>query len=133
MMTASGDLLRDAVILIVEDEYYLASDLQAGLEAAGATIVGPFASEVEAEQALAVQVPDCAFVDVNLGGGPSFAVAHALADRSVPFVFVTGYDAGIIPPAFADIARYEKPVDVRKAIEAAAALLSRDIAPPVPL
>lgn len=124
-MTGPRDTLRDAVILVVEDDYYLATDLQTGLEAAGATVVGPFANEGDAERALAERVPDCAFVDVNLGAGPSFAVARALADRSVPFVFVTGYDAGVIPEAYADVGRFEKPVDVRRAVEVASRLMAR--------
>jgi DNA-binding LytR/AlgR family response regulator len=34
---------------------------------------------------------DAAFVDMNLGGDKSHAVADALAARGVPFVFATGY------------------------------------------
>ena len=46
------------------------------------------------DQALALidaQMFDAAFVDMNLGGDKSHAVADALAARGVPFVFATGY------------------------------------------
>jgi hypothetical protein len=29
----------------------------------------------------------------------------------VPFVFVTGYDGWVVPAAYAQVPRYEKPVD----------------------
>lgn len=36
----------------------------------------------------------------------------------VPFVFTTGYDAGVIPPRFSQIARCEKSVDISKVAQA---------------
>ena len=38
------------------------------------------------------------------------AVADALAARGVPFVFLTGYDAQVIPDTYAGVPRSEKPV-----------------------
>jgi two-component SAPR family response regulator len=55
--------------------------------------------------------PDCAIIDINLGSGPSYDVAASLRASQVPFLFVTGYDAGAIPPEFSDIERLEKPVN----------------------
>ncbi len=111
--------LTGAKILILEDDYYQADDLQSTLEHAGATIVGPFCEEQEACAAVAAESLDLAFIDVNLGRGPSFAVAHDLAERAVPFVFVTGYDAGVIPDTFRGVSRLEKPVDARMALRTA--------------
>lgn len=100
-MTDENKILRAAQVLILEDDYYLANDLEIALKAAGALIIGPFGDEMEAKSALAEAKPDCAFVDVNLGAGPSFSVPHALTEYAIPFVFVTGYDGDIIPPEFA--------------------------------
>jgi len=122
-MTLNGDSLRDMRVLVLEDDYYLATDLQDALEAAGATVIGPFGSADEAEQALAEGAPDCAFIDVNLGDGPSFEMPRALAGRGVPFAFVTGYDAGAIPDEFAGVARFEKPIEPKRAVETMARLL----------
>ena len=36
-------------------------------------------------------------LDVNLGRESGYRVADALADRGVPFVFVTGYGCDILP------------------------------------
>ena len=72
-----------ARVLVLEDDYYQATDLQAALEGAGATVIGPFGNEADATVAAAGERLDCAFIDVNLGAGPSFAVPLALAARSV--------------------------------------------------
>lgn len=110
-------------VLVVEDSYYLASDIQRALEAADATVIGPFGTEADAMRALAGREPDCAFVDVNLGNGPCFQVPRALIGRGVPFVFVTGYDASTIPDEFANVPRCEKPIDAPKIVETAVWLL----------
>lgn len=124
-MTDESKSLRDARILVVEDDYYLATDLQDALEAAGARVIGPFSDEADAKSALDHAKPDCAFIDVNLGAGPSFAVPRALAEHAVPFVFVTGYDGGTIPREFAHVGRFEKPVEARKIVDIAVRLLRR--------
>ena len=39
---------------------------------------------------------DAAILDINLGNETSFPVAHALQERGIPFVFITGYDDMIL-------------------------------------
>ena len=109
-MTTPGSLhaLR---VLVVEDDYYLAHDEQSALETAGATVIGPVARTEDALSLAGGSEIDCAVVDINLGAGPSFAVAAALRARSIPFVFTTGYDAAVIPEAFQNVERLEKPID----------------------
>lgn len=106
-----SNLLSGRTILIVEDEYFLAQDLARELEGAGALIVGP-ASNVEDALDLVEETAslDGAVLDVNLQGVMVYPVADALRQRGVPVVFITGYDAGHIPPAYRDIAFYQKPV-----------------------
>jgi two-component SAPR family response regulator len=109
-------------VLIVEDDYYLAADAEQALKNAGASIIGPVARSPEALRLLEETRPDCAVVDINLGLGPSYDVAATLRASSVPFVFVTGYDARAIPAEFADIERLAKPVDVWRMVRAIARL-----------
>jgi DNA-binding response OmpR family regulator len=40
---------------------------------------------------------DAAVLDVNLGGNQVFPVAEVLSRRQIPFVFVTGYGANMLP------------------------------------
>jgi hypothetical protein len=42
---------------------------------------------------------DLAVLDVNLGDEKVYPVADALAERDVPFVFLTGYGSEMLPPA----------------------------------
>ena len=105
-------------ILLVEDDFYLASDEKAALERAGARVVGPCRDADEAEGFLAREAVDCAVVDLNLGAGPSFAFARSMHERGVPLVFVTGYDQAVIPSDLAGSQRLEKPIRDRDLVAA---------------
>lgn len=122
--------LRNRRILVVEDEYLIAKELEGLLEDTGAEIIGPVGTIKEALQLIRSEQPiHCALVDINLHGVMSFETADALLDRAIPFVFATGYDEAIIPSRFRSIARCSKPIqmyNVVKAIENAAAALDPD-------
>jgi CheY-like chemotaxis protein len=113
--------LCGAKILIVEDEYYLATEIAEQVERAGGTVLGPFPDGPASLEQLDAD-PDCAVVDINLGQGPSFVVAEALQRRGVPFLFLTGYDAATIPPEFAHVERIEKPANTSRVIDTIARL-----------
>lgn len=102
----TGAKLDHQHVLIVEDEYPMAMSLSDALEKAGANVIGPAAS---VEKALALlKTADAihfALLDLNLGGESALPVGDALAARGVPFGFLTGYDAGAMPPAYRSIPR----------------------------
>jgi DNA-binding NtrC family response regulator len=114
-MNMSTSRLNGARILVLEDDYYLATDLETALEDAGAHVIGPFADAVAAAEALAADPPDCALIDLNLGEGICLDVPRELVRRSIPFAFVTGYDRTAIPEEFANTVRVEKPVAAQQA------------------
>jgi DNA-binding response OmpR family regulator len=101
-------------ILIVEDEYYLADDLEQTLRGLGAEIAGPVGEVREALHILAGEgAIDGAVLDINLRNELIFPVARELRARAVPFVFTSGYDK--IPGGeFADVPLWEKPIDVTR-------------------
>ena len=116
-MTGAADL-SNRTVLVVEDDFYLASDLAAALQDAGAEVRGPFATEADALQALGREAPTAAVVDLNLGGGgPRFTVARQLIAHSVPFLFLTGYDSDVIPPDLTGVRRIEKGTPTRALVE----------------
>ena len=86
------------VALIVEDEIFVALDLERILEDAGYEVAGIAADSVSALEA----APGCsfAFVDVNLRDGPTGPqIAHRLVqDFGVKVVFVTANPAQIAEP-----------------------------------
>ena len=84
-----------------------------GLEGLGAEIVGPAGSVAEALELVATDGGDLdgAVLDVNLRDERVYPVADALAERGVRFVFASGYDAELMPPAYAAVPRCGKPID----------------------
>jgi len=106
-------------LLVVEDEFMLADELRTELEDAGAHVIGPVGALgtamalIEGEERI-----DGAVLDANLGGEMVFPAADLLLARGVPIVFTTGYDASIIPGRFSDMARCEKPINLRLIIQA---------------
>jgi CheY-like chemotaxis protein len=96
-------------VLVVEDEYLVAMDMSAYLEAAGAHVVGPASNVRAALEAVEQMELDGAILDVNLRGEMAYPVADALVARGIPFVFTTGYDAHAVPARFAGVKRCEKP------------------------
>ena len=107
--------LQGRRILVVEDEYMMAEDLQHALEKAGAQVIGPVPSVADALRLLAAEeAVDGAILDVNLRGETAFPVADALRERNMPFVLATGYEQWALPDAYKDAPRCDKPVDLRQ-------------------
>ena len=104
--------LSGCSILIVEDEFFVAIELEDAFLGAGASIVGPVATVAEAH-ALLDGAPrlDAAVLDINLQGEMIFPVADRLLARDIPFIFATGYDSVSIPAAYGAVTRCEKPVN----------------------
>src|SRR5574341_760011 len=90
---ASEVALRGQRILIVEDEWLVAIELQALLEQQGGVVLGPVNTVARALRLLDHERPDVALLDLNLNGQRSTPVASALSVQGVPFVVVTGYGA----------------------------------------
>lgn len=117
--------LRGRQVLVVEDEYILAEDLHRTLEEAGAIVLGPVPSVADAIALIEAEPEiDGAVLDLNLDGEMVFPVADMLAEREIPFVFTTGYEAWNVPARFANATRCEKPVEAGKL----ARVLSREMA-----
>lgn len=118
----AGDIMAYR-IMVVEGEYWTAMDMATELEHRGAVVTGPLASVSEAVTLLCGKDrPDAAILDVNLRGMEVFVLADILKAQHIPFVFATGYDKTIMPPRFADVPHFEKPMVVSGCIEVALAL-----------
>lgn len=116
-MTEAPDL-TGKIVLVVEDDYYVASDTAAALRGAGAEVLGPCLIEEAALQLLNKETPSAVVLDLNLGGGnPGFEIAHKLIKSGTPFVFLTGYDPDIIPYELSNAVRLQKPIAMRDVVE----------------
>jgi DNA-binding response OmpR family regulator len=110
-------------VLLVEDNYLLASALQEAMEQMGAEVLGPYAHVAPALVGLdaAAQV-DAGLLDINLGNEQSFPIADALAQRGVPTVLLTGYDTAALPAPYRELPCLQKPVNLAAMLAALAGL-----------
>jgi len=107
-VTSDGDL-NGLRILVVEDEAAISLLLEDMLLDFGCEVIGPAARLSAALDAVAREQVDLAILDVNVAGEPIYPVAEALAQRSIPFVFSTGYGSAGIRDSFRDRPVLQKP------------------------
>ena len=84
-------------VLVVEDEFVIALEVEDALRRAGYEVVGPAATPEDALRLATEEALDAAVLDVELRGGRVFPAVDPLVHRSVPFVFLTGYTPVTLP------------------------------------
>ena len=99
-------------ILVVEDEYIIAIELDRWLKEAGVEVIGPVPS---VEQAFDLiddgDGLDAAVLDINLGPGETvYPVADRLIALGVPFLFASGDVRIRNDLAYRERPRLEKPI-----------------------
>jgi hypothetical protein len=110
--------LKDLVVLVVEDQYFLATELTSVLRELGAQVLGPMA-RLPQDGSLDI----CGHVDaalVNLGPvlDMKLSLIEEIRSRGVPVALVTGYGPCAIPAQYSDLPRLDKPIDRNKLISA---------------
>lgn len=112
MTNAATVKLRGKNILVVEDDYMVATDVSDFLRDQGASVIGP-AGSLGAAMALvkSTSLIDAAVLDVNLRGERVYPVADALIARGVPIVFATGYEELLLERGYVGLPLCPKPID----------------------
>jgi CheY-like chemotaxis protein len=112
-------------ILVVDDEFMIALDIEATLLEAGADVVALCMTLSEALSVAALEKVAIATLDIRLGRDTSEAVAALLAERGIPFIFYSGQslpsemrERWPLSPLVA------KPAEPRQLVDALAAALS---------
>lgn len=103
--------LKGARVLILEDEWMIATHMAELLEEYGCAVVGPANSIAKAIDLVAVEKIDGALLDLNVAGQTAYGVALALRNRGVPFAFVTGYSADLIDEDYRMCPAIQKPIN----------------------
>lgn len=104
--------------LLVEDEYIIASTVKAMLNRLGAREVSVAPNSKRAHELIEKHRFDFAILDVNLRDETSEAIAEALQDKCVPFIFATGYgQAANLSTRFDLVARVQKPFAISDLVE----------------
>jgi len=106
-----GTQQTSCLILVVEDEFLIAIELETVLTRAGYQVLGPAATVRTALALLDDRTPDAAVLDVNLGGERVTPVAEALEKRRIPFVIASAYSSADLAnePVLSRAAKVGKP------------------------
>lgn len=103
-------MLNHALILVAEDEPFIAMDVALAIEDAGGEVAGPAASVREALELLGARLIAAAILDVDLIDGDITPVAEAALRLGIPVILQTGTG---IPPSlrasFPDLIVHIKP------------------------
>jgi DNA-binding response OmpR family regulator len=101
-------------ILVVEDEWMVASEIESLILSAGYQVAGP-AADLERALELASKEPiAAALLDIELSGGDQvYPVAEALMARDIPFAFISSRPRDEIDPAYRYLPHIGKPFDAQ--------------------
>ena len=101
--------------MVVEDDAFIALDIEQALRSAGYADVRAFGRKASALSYLEGETPALALLDLNLGRGEtSIEIAESLKALGCPFMFLTGYTEATVPlpPDLSEAPRLSKPFDV---------------------
>ncbi|MBV9834413.1 MAG: response regulator [Alphaproteobacteria bacterium] len=101
--------LRGLRLLIIEDEFLIASTMAFTLGEHGVSVIGPALSIARALECIAAGGIDGALLDLKLHGEFSIPVADALRQSNIPFILVTGFQDDASPTGLRAQARLQKP------------------------
>ncbi|MDN5787609.1 response regulator [Pseudorhodobacter sp.] len=110
-------------ILVVEDEWLIAMDIERMLEEHGFGVVGPARNVAIALELIQSNEIDAAFLDINLGAEESFPIAERLVGSGVPVTFISAHARDQIPARFSGADLLSKPVTPQHLVQQANKML----------
>lgn len=117
-------MMTPAKILVAEDEFLVAVQIEAILRGAGWRVIGSAGTLASAVSLARKSECDVAVLDVNLRGERVDEVAAILSERRIPFLFVSGYGRGNLPVAFRTSAEFlAKPFSDQMLVQTVGSLL----------
>jgi DNA-binding response OmpR family regulator len=101
--------MREASILLVEDETLIRMMLVQMVEELGYRVVAEAASVDDGRSRAEMEEYDLAILDINLQGFNVKPVAQIIRRRGLPLFFLTGYGAKGVPDEFKGMPVLDKP------------------------
>ena len=92
--------LSNRKVLVVEDEMMIAMLIEDMLDEFGCKLVGPATNVPRALELIGKEQVEIAVLDLNLDGKDTYAIADALRQKNVPFIFATGYGSTGMRPEY---------------------------------
>jgi two-component system, response regulator PdtaR len=118
---AEHDVLHGLNVLVVEDETFIALEIEQILVSAGCCVLGPIATVRDALALLEDARPRAALLDVQLLNGMITPVAERLQALGISFVLVSAYTGPELhTPVLANAPRVDKPVSPPRLLAALA-------------
>jgi CheY-like chemotaxis protein len=105
--------LSNCKVLVVEDEMMIAMLIEDMLGEFGCEPVGPATNVPRALELISKQQVEVAVLDLNLDGKDTYAIADALRQKRVPFIFATGYGSAGLREDYRDRPVLQKPFQSR--------------------
>ena len=117
--------LSNRRVLVVEDEMMIAMLIEDMLDEFSCKLVGPATNVPRALELIAKENVEIAVLDLNLGGEDTYAIAEALQQKNVPFIFATGYGSTGVRQEYGNRQVLQKPFQARDLENALAEALVR--------
>jgi CheY-like chemotaxis protein len=115
--------LSNRKVLVVEDEMMIAMLIEDMLDELGCKLVGPANSVPRALELIGSEPIEVAILDLNLDGKDTYAIAAALQESKVPFIFATGYGHTGVSPEYGNRPILQKPFQLKDLEKALAEIL----------
>ena len=117
-------MLKDALVLLAEDQVFIALDLAMAIEDAGGRVAGPVASVKNALALIKSQPITAAILDYNLTDGDILPVAASLIEAGIPVIIQSGVGLPSTTKAqFPDLVVFMKPYNTAELIAKLGSLL----------
>lgn len=101
-------------ILVAEDEYLIARHMRTLLRRIGGDVVGPVPTLDRAIELARTESIEAAILDIKLADDrPVYPLADLLAERGIPFLFLSGYSPADIPRRYRKVQLIVKPAELR--------------------
>jgi CheY-like chemotaxis protein len=113
MRNLSERELSNRKVLVVEDEMMIAMLIEDMLEEIGCELVGLATSVPHALELIGKEQVEVAVLDVNLDGQDTYAIADALRQKNVPFIFATGYGSTGLRKEYGNRPVLQKPFETK--------------------
>jgi CheY-like chemotaxis protein len=105
--------LSNREVLVVEDEMMIAMLIEDMLDEFGCQLVGPATNVPRALDLIGKEQVEVAVLDLNLDGQDTYAIADALQQKGVPFIFATGYGSAGLRKEYGNRPVLQKPFQIK--------------------
>jgi DNA-binding response OmpR family regulator len=106
--------LRGRKLLLVEDDPWIAMELDDLIQTLGGKVLGPFSHVTQAVGCITREAVDGAVLDVRLNGEMTFTITDILMERGRAVLLVTGVAPESLPAKYRTLPTVRKPFELKE-------------------